>query len=203
MALQLVTPAPTPGLIKLADAKAQLRIEPGDTYDDALITGLILSASDLVQDYTARRYLPETWNWILESWYEPMVLPLAPATHSDQVAINEITYAPLSGPPMLTLDTSIYWARPAGPTVKIVKQWFVIWPFLGDAPERVIVNFSLNAGVPAVPMRVQHAVKLLVSHWYQNRDAVVGVDGRDSSTELPLGVVNLLYAEMWDQPARP
>ena len=35
---------------------------------------------------------------------------------------------------------------------------------------------------------------LLVGHWYEHREAVVGVDARDSSTPLPLGVDRILDA---------
>ena len=205
MALRLVTPPASPGLITLDQAKAQCRVDFDD--DDELITDFIAEASDLVQTMTARRYLPSVWEWELEAWHDPMVLPIAPCSQWDQVTVNSITFGDLAGHTE-TLDPSVYWVRPAGQTVKIVKRWFVIWPWLGDAPERVIINFSVNepAGeppvAPNVPPRVQRAVRLLVSHYYENRDAVVGVDARDSSTELPLGVTQHLYGEFWQEPAK-
>jgi hypothetical protein len=36
------------------------------------------------------------------------------------------------------------------------------------------------------------AMLFMVSHFYEYRDAVVGVDNRDSSVELPLGVEALI-----------
>jgi uncharacterized phiE125 gp8 family phage protein len=200
MALRVITPPLAPGLITLDQAKAQLRVI--DDLDDTEIGDLIRAASDLVEDYVERRYLAQTLEWTLERWHDAMVLPIAGPLGWDQLTINSITYGALDGTTQ-TLDPLIYWIRPAGPTVKIVKRWFVIWPWLGDAAERVIINFSVAGTIATVPSRVQHATKLLLSHMFQNRDAVVGVDGRDSSTELPLGVVNLLYSEMWDQVSTP
>lgn len=205
MALRCVTPPTSPGLITLEQAKAQCDVDFDD--DDDLIADFIAEASDLVQAMTARRYLPSVWEWELEAWHDPMVLPIAPCFQWDQVTVNSITFGDLLGNTE-TLDTAVYWVRPAGQTVKIVKRWFVIWPWLGDAPERVIINFGVNqpipfvAPAPPVPARVQRAVRLLVSHYYQNRDAVVGVDARDSSTELPLGVTQHLFGEFWQEPAR-
>ena len=213
MALQLVTPAPSPGLITSQQAIAQLRGQGllEDDEDLAEIEDMILEASRLVQDYAQRRYQPETWNWVLEQWHNAMVLPLAPATDSLQVCINSITYGALDGTTQ-TLDPSIYWVRPAGLGDKdrqaLVRDLAVP---RATRPSAVVINFTraqrrkppASGPSPAVPAAAQRAAKLLVSHYYQNRDAVVGVDGRDSSTELPLGVVNHLFSEMWHQPGRP
>lgn len=200
MALRVITPPQPPGLITLDQGKAQLRVLDGE--EDTEIQGMILAASQLVESYVSRKYIAQELEWTLERWHDPMVLPIAPYAGWDQVTINSITYGALDGTTQ-TLDPEIYWVRPAGPTVKIVKRWFVIWPFLGDAAQRVVINFSVGGDVTTVPWSAQHATKLLLSHFYQNRDAVVGVDGRDSSTELPLGVKSLLTDEMWDQPAVP
>ena len=192
MALRVVT-APAAGLISLADAKAQLRVQFDD--DDNLITALVLAATDQVQANTQRRYMPQSLQWILQGWGDHMVLPVAPGGDSQGIEITGVTYVDENGATQ-TLDPSIYWARPHGDTLRLVLQWYQIWPWLGDGPDRVVISFEITEDSVASPMAV-HACKLLVSHWYENRDAVVGVDNRDSSTPLPFGVEALLSPERW------
>ncbi len=192
MALRVVT-APAAGLISLVEAKAQLRVQFDD--EDDLIGALVLAATDQVQANTQRRYMPQSLQWILQDWGDHMVLPVAPGGDSQGIEITGVSYVDENGATQ-TLDPSIYWARPHGDTLRLVLQWYQIWPWLGDGPDRVVISFDITEDSDASPM-AKHACKLLVSHWYENRDAVVGVDNRDSSTPLPFGVEALLSPERW------
>ncbi len=192
MALRVVT-APAAGLISLVEAKAQLRVQFDD--EDDLIGALVLAATDQVQANTQRRYMPQSLQWILQDWGDHMVLPVAPGGDSQWIEITGVSYVDENGATQ-TLDPSIYWARPHGDTLRLVLQWYQIWPWLGDGPDRVVISFDITEDSVASPM-AKHACKLLVSHWYENRDAVVGVDNRDSSTPLPFGVEALLSPERW------
>ena len=199
MALRVVTP-PSPaegesvaGLITLAQAKAQLRVDFDD--DDDLINGMIAAATDQVQANTQRRYLPQSLAWVLQDWGDHMVLPVAPGGDSSGVEITGVTYVDENGDTQ-TLDPSIYWAKPHGDTMKLVLRWYQIWPWLGDGPDRVVIAFDIN-DQSEVSFSAKTATKMLVSHYYQHREAVVGVDNRDSSTPLPLGVEALLSPERW------
>ena len=199
MALRVVTP-PQPaegelvaGLITLAQAKAQLDVEFDD--DDDLISAIILAATDQVQVNTLRRYLPQSLEWVLQGWGDHMVLPVAPGGDSQGAEITGVSYVDENGDTQ-TLDPGIYWDRPHGDTRRLVLRWYQIWPWLGDGPDRVVIAFDINAKSAPSPMAV-HACKLLVSHWYEHRDAVVGVENRDSSAPLPFGVEQLLSSERW------
>jgi uncharacterized phiE125 gp8 family phage protein len=201
MALRVLTTPTTLGLITLADAKLHLRVETDD--DDALITEYIAAASDQVEAYTQRRYWPQVLQWSLQEWRVPMRLPVAPGgaptTSVDNIAVTQIQYADLTNAGVMdVLDPSLYWAKPLGETLSIVPQWYVVWPWLGDAPERVLITFAI--GPNSAPSNAAiAATKLLTSHYYQNREAVVGVENRDSSGPLPMGVETLLFRDRWDR----
>lgn len=193
MALR-TTVAPSGGLVSLDDAKRHLRVDFGD--DDPLISALILASSSLVEAMVQRRYLTQTVEWVLDHWQSPMALPIAPGTSSSKIVINSVKYVDLTST-TVTLDSTLWWSRPISDTLEIVRRWYAVWPILGDGAERVVVNFTITGAQSDVPAPVQHAVRMLVSHFYRNPDAVVGVDNRDSSGPIPFGVEQLLSAERW------
>lgn len=194
MALRTIT-APSCGLITLEDAKEHLRVDFTD--DDRLISALILSASNLVEANVQRRYLAQTVEWVRDHWDGKMVLPIAPGVSSSNISITGITYVDLTSTTQ-TLDPSLYWVRPTSDTQAVVRRWYAVWPLLGDGAERVVIRFVITGDITTVPPLAQHATRMLVSHLYQNRDAVVGVDNRDSSAEIPFGVEQLLSPERWN-----
>lgn len=191
----VVVEAPTAGLglITLDDAKTQLNVDFDD--DDALIGAFIMGATRMVEANVQRRYIPQTINWIRDHWHCHMKLPVTGGGDSGSVEINQVSYVDLNGETQV-LDPSMYWARPDGDTLAVVRRWFAVYPLLGDGAQRVVINFSIQES-SIVPDAAIQACKLLVSHFYNNRDAVVGVDNRDSSTPLPYGVESLLTFERW------
>ncbi len=193
MALRVITP-PVGGLISLDEAKAQLRVDWAD--EDSHIKALIMAASQRVETMTQRRFLSQDLEWVRDDWRDPMVLPIAGATDCQGLRIDQVSYVDLTGE-TLVLDPSQYWVRPAGVTLSVVKRWYVIWPWLGDGAERIVIKVHVEGAAAGVPDEARHAVKLLVAHWYQHREAVVGVENRDSSAPLPLGVSDLLTGLMW------
>lgn len=194
MALRTIT-APSGGLISLEDAKAQLRVDYPD--EDLLIQSLILTASSLVEANVQRRYLTQTVEWVRDNWEGKMTLPIAPGVSSQNISVVSINYVDLTST-MQVLDPTLYWVRPTSDTQAIVRRWYAVWPLLGDGAERVVIRFSITGLPENVPPLAQHATRMLVSHLYQNRDAVVGVDNRDSSAMIPYGVEQLLSPERWE-----
>jgi uncharacterized phiE125 gp8 family phage protein len=189
MALRVVTP-PEGLLLSLEDAKAHLDLVRTD--QDALVTGLIAAAQRHAERVTQRRYLPQVIEWVRDSWCDRMVLPIASGGDSDKIAIASVKYADQLGA-MQTLDAAtMYWDRPAGPTRAVVRQWFAVWPWVGDAAERVVIRIAINSTAADAPPEVLTAMKLLVGHFYEHREAVVGVENRDSSAPLPIGIDELL-----------
>ena len=199
MTLRVVTPPVVPegetvaGLITLAQAKAQLRVDFDD--DDDLISAFIAAASSQVEANTQRRYLPQSLEWGLQEWSGHMVLPVASGGDAQGLQIDQVRYIDLNGDQQV-LDPGIYWDREHGQTHKLSLRWYQEWPWLGDGAERVTIAFSINENSVVSP-HAMAACRMLVGHYYLHREAVVGVDNRDSSTPLPLGVEALLSPERW------
>ena len=65
------------------------------------------------------------------------------------------------------------------------------WPATMIRPEAVTVSYVISPLSADHLAAVSMAIRLIVGHWYRNREAVV-VDQRGIPTELPLGVEWLL-----------
>ena len=175
-------PATTP--ITLIQAKVQCRIDHND--DDVYIGDLINAATAMIDgpDGAGISLITQQWRLSLDVWpNDAIILPLGPVQ-----SVDSITWTDLTGATQTLLATQYKFDLDARP-VRIRRAFGVVWPILGIIPGAVKVSFTTGFGVaPAnVPADLRMAMLLLISHWYEHRDAVVGVEGRDSSTITPLG----------------
>jgi uncharacterized phiE125 gp8 family phage protein len=190
--LRTVTPA-TADPISLDEAKRHLRIDFAD--DDDLITALISAATLQAQGLTQRRFVTQTVEWVLDGWRPTIHLPIAPVKKDGVVSITYIdwtTQAPV------VLDPSLYVVQTRGHSVGIIPKFATIWPIVFPySPEPVVIQFNVGAAPAAVPGNVKAAIKLIVGHLYENRQAVIIDAARVTAVELPQGVEALLMDELW------
>lgn len=196
MALRVVTP-PSDYLLTVDAVRPHLGLEPDETDWDALIAVQIAAAQAQVEAVTQRRFMPQTLEWVRESWDARMVLPVAPGGDVSKLSIDCVSYYDTAGVQQILDPATMYWSRPVGATLAVVRQRFAIYPWIGDGPEPVVIRFSITSTAADASPGVLAAMKLLVGHFFLHREAVVGVENRDSSTPLPLGVDDLLRPEQW------
>ena len=164
MAVRVVT-APSGPLISLADAKLVTGIDTADTSQDSLLTALLDVATTNVEFATQRYYRACTLEWTRDDWAEEMRLPVAAGGGAAYLKINSVKYAALDFSTQ-TLDPGVYWERPQGETLAVVRRWFSVWPFLGDGKERVVINFSILSGV-VVPSSIKQAALMVLGTVYE------------------------------------
>lgn len=194
--LRIITP-PDDNPVSLAEAKAHLRVNT--STEDDLIMGMIKSATLQAQALTQRLFVTQTVEWILPAWPAVIRLPIAPVKASD--GISSIKYYDESDVQQ-TLAAANYVARQIGPTACIFPKFDTTWPTISATPvaEPIVIRFTAGQVLAAspeidiVPENVRSAIKLLVAHYYENREASVA----NSLAELPLGVSALLMPEVWD-----
>lgn len=177
-------PAETP--ITLAEAKAQIRLESSVTADDDLLTAIIEAATESVQAATGLQLVTATWELALDSFADVGTLPKVPLA-----AITSIKYDDEDDVEQ-TVSTDVYGSQtPRYLPGSVYLKDGQSWPsdVLGD-PGAVRVRYTAGYGAASdVPSDLKCAVKMMVGHLYENREAVViGT----IATELPLGVANLL-----------
>jgi uncharacterized phiE125 gp8 family phage protein len=187
MALYLVSPVSAEPLT-IEDAKAHCRVDVDD--DDALFETLIVAAREYCETFTHRALAPQTWdykfNMFPTGWYAPIVLPMPPVT-----AITSITYTDINNVSQTWASTNYTTDLPSGPwaaPARIVPNYGVIYPVTLLVINAVTVRFT--AGYSSTPEAIKHAMKLLIAHWYKNREGVV-TDLRAES--LPHAIDSLLW----------
>lgn len=199
--------------LTLDEAKRQVRAEDFDD-DDADIQAALDTATDWLDGYrgvTGRALITQTWRLYLPHFGHgarrcravwplvdrgPIELPLRPLQ-----SVSAITYVDPAGQTQ-TLDPALYQVID-GDIAEIWPASGRCWPQVQcDNRRAVALDFICGFGDAgeSVPPSIKSAMRLLIGHFYANREAVVGVENRDSSTEMPLGVETLLWRERWEAP---
>lgn len=171
-------------VLSLEDAKIHLRVD--DDAEDALISGLIAAAVDHVERTTGlvleRRTVVETvtgFGGRFRSW---PVVSVDSVAYVDGAGVDQILPS--------NVFRTIAAARPAR-----LANVAAPWPKLGRLNGAVTLTMTAGyADAAAVPAGVVQALKMIVGHFYRNRDAVVTIG---TPVEVPMA------ADMLLEPHRP
>jgi len=170
--------------VTTAEAKTYARIDISD--DDTLVGSLITAARVHCEQVCRREFIDRTYKAFAEDWPYEMVwnFPRYPVN-----AVSSITYYDTNGSQQ-TLSSAVYTVG----TNSIPHQLWLApdqdWPEIDDDRRYPIeINFTTT---PTVPETIKTAIKMLVSHWYENREAVVV---GTQVNAVPKAVDCLLWAE--------
>ncbi len=172
---RILLEGPTVEPVLLAEAKAHLRLD-GDAEDD-LLGALIAAARVAVETEIRRVLIAQSWRAIVEDWPPGGVtLPVAPALSVDEVrAVDASGSATVLDPGDYEFDAADYSVT------------------LDPVPSAVRYEIDFTAGYGSsgvdVPQPLRQAIRLLVTHWYENRSAVVL---GDNAAATPLGYRELV-----------
>lgn len=189
MALKIATP-PTEELIGLAEAKLHCRIDLDD--DDYLLVGLIRSARETIELISRRALISQSWDLVLDAWPggTSLELPRPPLQ-----SVTSIKYYD-DDDSVATMSSDDYYVDTYSEPGRIVLRSDATWP-AGTlrVANGVIVRFVAGFGDTAgdVPERYVQALKLLVGHWYENRESIIATGAVPK--EIPLGVQSLLWLD--------
>lgn len=163
------TSNPTTLPVSLADVKLHLSVESSETYFDDEITNLIWVARDFVERRTNLTLITTTytakWSQFPKRY---LAIPGYPVT-----AISSVQYYDTNGDSQaLASYQSSLDSKPAYICPAVDSDWPEVQDERIDA---VSVSFSAGYGATSatVPYQVVHMVKLLVGHWFKNREAVL------------------------------
>lgn len=190
-----ITSQPATEPLSTAEAKSHLRVDISD--DDTLIDSYVKAARLLVERAVNRQLITATYRLKMDDFDDPryavdsrsIVIPRAPLQ-----SVSSIQYLDTDGSTQ-TLASSKYTVYTDSLPGRIVLNQSEVWPAVQQQTwNTVTITFVAGYGNAAsdVPETLRSAIRLLVGHFYENREAaVVGM----SAKELPLSVKSLLATE--------
>lgn len=192
--LQLVT-APASEPITLDDAREHLRVR--DTREDSSIAAYVKAARAYVESVTGRQLVTATWRLVLDrfpgrcedeqlpyTWrYGTIRVPRPPL-----VSVSSVQYVDTDGV-LQVLATSEYQVSTIQEPGRVAPARFKVWP-VTDPQSLEAVRVEFVAGYTDVPDDCRQAVRLLVGHLYENREATVDV----ALSVVPLGLQMFVHS---------
>lgn len=164
--LPTIAVAPTEEPLSLADAKLHLRVT--GSSEDALITSLIVTARERCEELSMQSLVTRTYDYYLHTWpaRNAIALPMPPI-----LSLVSLTYTTDTGATG-TVPVESYYLAPQWE--RIVLQRGASWP-TASLREYDAIKIRYTAGygaASAVPSWAKHAMRLLIAHWFVNREEV-------------------------------
>lgn len=181
-------------LFPTSDAKKQLNLPSTGTDDDTWLTLAVGAARHLLE-----RMVPGGVSIRLQT--KQLILNKFPSSDDGEIelpfppynAISSITYYDESNS-STTLASSDYRVIDAGNgnRAKLYPQIDEVWPTTRTRQDAVAIEYTCGSTCSSdVSPTIRHAAMLLITHWYENRSAlVVGT----ISKEMEFGIQSLLSA---------
>lgn len=190
MLKRVLPPASEP--ISIEEAKEHCRVET-DT-ENTMILGLIIAAREYCETFQRRALITQTWELWLDDWPEvgQIMIPLPPLQTIDSIRYYDVDDNEF------TMDPGDYFVDTKNEPGWVALNYGSAWPTITLRPVNgVCITFTAgyevegSDGAALVPESVKLAMKLLVGHWYENREA----SGNANLKDIPLGVHPLLWGE--------
>lgn len=180
--------APSGQVITTAEIRTHLRID--DTLEDDYLVALHDTAVGYVETVLRKKLLTQRWKAFLDVFPRLIELPFSPAQN-----VNVIRYYDASGV-LTVLPTTDYRLNLLSVPSTIEPSYGLTFPYVEIGRRGAVeVEFTVGYGTAAqVPPTVKHALRLLVAHWYLNREGVE-VGAGIVSLEPPKGIDALLWTE--------
>lgn len=166
-AWQQVT-GPTLEPLSVPELKEHLRVSVDD--EDALISDYAGAAREWCEMYLNRALVTQTWDVHFSGWPCDGVLELP---NPPLQSVTTIKYTP-QGAAQLTLSSSVYTVVTATDPGMVHLAYNQEWPSVTlDAGLPVVVRMVCGYGsAAAVPAGAKQAMRWLVGHMFENREAV-------------------------------
>lgn len=205
-----ITSGPSSEPVTVAEAKLHARVSLND--DDALIADYITAAREFCENYTGRAAMSTTYRMVLDQFplipnsqfapgnpnaLTPQVnntWPLSPnlwailLPRAPLVSVTSIQYYDAAGV-LQTMDPALYIVDSDSEPPRLAPITGGYWPPTSLRPGAIQVTFQAGyATASAVPMSMKLAIRQIVSHMYENREAVSSL----SMNSVPLSAMSLL-----------
>ena len=174
---------PTSTAISLAEAKAFLRVDSDYDDDNTYITSLINVATQVVEEFTRRRLITQTYNIFYDEFPPYIDLQVG-----DVASVTHVKYYDANNS-LQTLAASNYDVDTKVRPGRIYQSNTGDFPNTYERPNAIEVEFVVGSAASDVPAPIVQAMYIVIGRYYENRqDVVTGT----IASELPLMVDHLL-----------
>ena len=174
---------PATTAISLAEAKAFLRVDSDYDDDDSYITSLIGVATNVVEQFTRRRLITQTYNIYYDEFPPFMDLQVG-----NVASVTHVKYYDTDNT-LQTLDTSQYDVDIRVKPGRIYQAEDGNFPDTYERANSVEVEFVVGSAASDVEDAIKQGMFIVIGRYYENRqDVVTGT----IASELPLMVEHLL-----------
>ncbi|HMR01762.1 MAG TPA: head-tail connector protein [Candidatus Competibacter phosphatis] len=185
VSLDLVT-APAEEPMTTAEAKSHLRVD--SSSEDALIDAYVAAARSFYEEAIWRALITQTWALRLEQWPwgDSILLPRPPLQ-----SVTSITYVDSDGDTntMSSGDYTVYAQDPGRVWLGYSKSWPSATLRPGPA---ITITFVAGYGDAEDVQEIdKQAVRLILGHFYENREEVVAIPGI-SLAQLPMAAQSII-----------
>jgi uncharacterized phiE125 gp8 family phage protein len=162
-----VVTAATTYPVTLPEVKLHLNIS--SSTKDSYIDTLISAATTNIERYLNRALITQTWKVFYDCFHNEMKIPFGALQ-----SVTHVKYYSQSAT-LTTWATSQYWVVSQTDPGYVRKAYDVSFPELQNGrPNAIEIQFVCGYGLAAsVPEDIKHAIKLLVTDYYENRGTVV------------------------------
>ena len=152
------------GVVSLATAKSHLRVDHSD--DDALITSLIKTAGEIVEEYTGVYLSSNSWVYHADYFKSVMRIHVGP-----EASVTSVKYMDDLGVKKTWASSNYFTDLKSYP----IRIQFEHLPTSVD--DRIhAIEISGTAGYARVPESLKSAMLLIIGHLYEHRkDVLVGI----------------------------
>ncbi len=190
MKTAVITTNTTGEVVTLEEIKQHLRLEVGETEEDEYLKALRAAAVDRAESITNRKLLTQSYYYYRNEWpcEDSFELPYAPLA---SVPSSGIVYKKSTGNSTTFSSTAWEYDSVSEPGRICLKTFGDSWPaytLYAVNPIKVQMNVGYGDQSTEMPSGIRLAVKMLVAHWYENREATVA----QSLSDVPHGVTALL-----------
>jgi len=182
--------------LELEDAKKHLNVS--GTSKDAYIGTLIATARGQIERYLHRALITQSWKVYYNCWHHELLIPfgcLQIAGASPGPASPVVNYYNTEGALTTLVENDFYWVVTTTDPARIVRKYSVTYPEPQyGRPDAIEIAFTAGFGsaASAVPDEIKHAMKLLITTYFEHRsDVVIGVGG---AQKIPSYITDLVHS---------
>jgi len=192
MNLVLTTP-PANEPLGVQEVKTYLRVDDvTDTSEDNYLSALITAAREYCETFQNRAYITQTWQMSFDHWPSGVIeLP-----RGNLKTLQSVSYKNSVGIVTTLTETQQYVVSTRGVLGRLSPPYAQPWPpFVPFPLDAIVIEFTCGYGDTAetVPQKVKQAMKLLISHWYENRTPLS--DTGQAPGEIAFAVSALLWMD--------